>query len=88
MDQQSKANNTKPIASIIAWTRGRAHRRKLDGNEELINFSKTLEKVCIDCVENGSMTKDLAILIGPSSKYLTTNGFLDELDGQLKKTLN
>ena len=61
---------------------------KLDGNEELINFSKTLEKVCIDCVENGSMTKDLAILIGPSSKYLTTNGFLDELDGQLKKKLN
>ena len=56
--------------------------------EELINFSKTLEKVCIDCVENGSMTKDLAILIGPSSKYLTTNGFLDELDGQLKKKLN
>ena len=88
MHQQGKETSTNPIASIFAWTRGLAHRGKLDGNEELINFSKTLEKVCIDCVENGSMTKDLAILIGPSSKYLTTNGFLDELDGQLKKTLN
>ncbi|MDB4193064.1 NADP-dependent isocitrate dehydrogenase [Candidatus Pelagibacter sp.] len=88
MHQQGKETSTNPIASIFAWTRGLAHRGKLDGNEELINFSKTLEKVCIDCVENGSMTKDLAILIGPSSKYLTTNGFLDELDGQLKKKLN
>ncbi len=88
MHQQGKETSTNPIASIFAWTRGLAHRGKLDGNEELINFSKTLEKVCIDCVENGSMTKDLAILIGPSSKYLTTNGFLDELNGQLKKKLN
>ncbi|MDB9844643.1 NADP-dependent isocitrate dehydrogenase [bacterium] len=88
MHQQGKETSTNPIASIFAWTRGLAHRGKLDGNEELINFSKTLEKVCIDCVENGSMTKDLAILIGPSSKYLTTNGFLDELDRQLKKKLN
>ncbi|MDB4083832.1 NADP-dependent isocitrate dehydrogenase [Candidatus Pelagibacter sp.] len=88
MHQQGKETSTNPIASIFAWTRGLAHRGKLDGNEDLINFSKTLEKVCIDCVENGSMTKDLAILIGPSSKYLTTNGFLDELDGQLKKRLN
>ena len=54
----------------------------LDSNEDLIKFSTTLEQVCIDCVENGSMTKDLAILIGPSSNYLTTNQFLDELDGQ------
>ena len=76
MHQQGKETSTNPIASIFAWTRGLAHRGKLDGNEELINFSKTLEKVCIDCVENGSMTKDLAILIGPSSKYLTTNQFL------------
>jgi len=88
MHQQGKETSTNPIASIFAWTRGLAHRGKLDGNEDLIKFSKTLEKVCIDCVENGSMTKDLAILIGPSSKYLTTNGFLDELDGQLKKKLN
>ncbi len=73
---------------MFAWDRGFAHRGKLDGNEELIKFATTLEKVCIDWVENGSMTKDLAILISPSSNYLTTNQFLDELDGQLKKKLN
>ncbi len=88
MHQEGKETSTNPIASIFAWTRGLAHRGKLDGNEDLIKFSTTLEKVCIDCVENGSMTKDLAILIGPSSNYLTTNQFLDELDGQLKKKLN
>jgi len=88
MHQQGKETSTNPIASIFAWTRGLAHRGKLDGNEKLINFSTNLEDVCINCVESGSMTKDLAILIGPTSKYLTTNGFLDELDGQLKKKLN
>ncbi|MDC1462948.1 NADP-dependent isocitrate dehydrogenase [Alphaproteobacteria bacterium] len=88
MHQEGKETSTNPIASIFAWTRGLAHRGKLDGNEDLIKFSTTLEKVCIDCVENGSMTKDLAILIGPSSNYLTTNQFLDELDAQLKKKLN
>ena len=88
MHQQGKETSTNPIASIFAWTRGLAHRGKLDNNNELIKFSKTLEDVCIDCVQNGSMTKDLAILIGPSSKYLTTNQFLDELDSQLKKKLN
>ena len=88
MHQQGKETSTNPIASIFAWTRGLAHRGKLDGNEELINFSTTLEKTSIDCVENGSMTKDLAILIGPSSKYLTTNQFLDELDNKLKSKLN
>ena len=88
MHQQGKETSTNPIASIFAWTRGLAHRGELDGNEELIKFSTTLEKVCIDCVENGSMTKDLAILISPTSNYLTTNQFLDELDGQLKKKLN
>jgi len=88
MHEQGKETSTNPIASIFAWTRGLAHRGKLDNNDELINFSKTLETVCVNCVENGSMTKDLAILIGPSSKYLTTNQFLDELDCQLKKKLN
>ncbi|MDC0616034.1 NADP-dependent isocitrate dehydrogenase [Candidatus Pelagibacter sp.] len=88
MHQQGKETSTNPIASIFAWTRGLAHRGKLDNNENLIKFSTILEKVCIDCVENGSMTKDLAILISPSSNYLTTNQFLDELDGQLKKKLN
>jgi isocitrate dehydrogenase len=86
--QQGKETSTNPIASIFAWTRGLAHRGKLDGNDELINFSLTVEKVCIECVESGAMTKDLAILVGPSSKYLTTNQFLDEIDGNLKKKLN
>ena len=88
MHQQGKETSTNPIASIFAWTRGLAHRGKLDSNDELINFAQTIEKVCIECVENGAMTKDLAILIGPSSKYLTTNQFLDEIDGNLKAKLN
>jgi isocitrate dehydrogenase len=88
MHQQGKETSTNPIASIFAWTRGLAHRGKLDSNNELIEFANTLEKVCIECVESGSMTKDLAILIGPSSKYLTTNQFLDEIDGNLKNKLN
>jgi isocitrate dehydrogenase len=88
MHQQGKETSTNPIASIFAWTRGLAHRGKLDGNDELINFSLTVEKVCIECVESGAMTKDLAILVGPSSRYLTTNQFLDEIDGNLKKKLN
>ena len=88
MHQQGKETSTNPIASIFAWTRGLAHRGKLDNNDELTKFAKTIEKVCIECVENGAMTKDLAILIGPSSKYLTTNQFLDEIDGNLKAKLN
>jgi isocitrate dehydrogenase len=88
MHQQGKETSTNPIASIFAWTRGLAHRGKLDNNDALIKFAQTLEKVCIECVESGSMTKDLAILIGPDSKYLTTNQFLDVIDGNLKKKLN
>ncbi len=88
MHQQGKETSTNPIASIFAWTRGLAHRGKLDNQDELIKFSNTIEKVCIECVENGHMTKDLAILVGPSSKYLTTNQFLDILDKNLKKKLN
>ena len=88
MHQQGKETSTNPIASIFAWTRGLAHRGKLDGNDDLIKFANTIEKVCIECVETGSMTKDLAILIGPSSKYLTTNQFLDVIDKNLKKKLN
>ena len=70
MHQQGKETSTNPIASIFAWTRGLAHRGKLDSNDELIKFSKTLEDVCINCVETGSMTKDLAILIDKNQKYL------------------
>ena len=88
MHQQGKETSTNPIASIFAWTRGLAHRGKLDSNDELIKFSKTLEDVCINCVETGSMTKDLAILIDKNQKYLTTNRFLDAIDVNLKKKLN
>jgi isocitrate dehydrogenase len=88
MHQQGKETSTNPIASIFAWTRGLAHRGELDANDELIKFANTLEKVCIDCVETGSMTKDLAILIDANQKYLTTNQFLDSIDGNLKKKLN
>ena len=88
MHQQGKETSTNPIASIFAWTRGLAHRGKLDHNEELIKFASTLEKVCIETVEGGSMTKDLAILIDKSAKYLTTNQFLEAIDSNLKKKLN
>ncbi len=88
LHQQGKETSTNPIASIFAWARGLYHRGKLDGNEDLKKFIKILEKICVKTVENGSMTKDLAILVGPSTKYLTTNQFLDEIDGNLKKQLN
>ena len=88
MHQQGKETSTNPIASIFAWTRGLSHRGKLDGNDELIKFASTLEKVCIETVEKGSMTKDLAILIDKSAKYLTTNQFLEAIDNNLKKKLN
>ena len=88
LHQQGKATSTNPIASIFAWTRGLAHRGKLDGNEELIKFSNTLENICVNTVEGGHMTKDLAVLISKNSKFLTTNQFLDQLGQKLKKTLN
>ena len=88
MHQQGKETSTNPIASIFAWTRGLAHRGKLDGNEELIKFSTNIEEVCVKTVESGSMTKDLAILIDKSAKYLTTNQFLESIDGNLRKKLN
>jgi isocitrate dehydrogenase len=87
MHQQGKETSTNPIASIFAWTRGLAHRGKLDDNNNLIKFSKTLENVCIETVESGSMTKDLAILIDKSAKYLTTNEFLEQINSNLKKNL-
>ena len=87
MYQQGKETSTNPIASIFAWTRGLAHRGKLDGNTELIKFSNTLEKVCISTVESGQMTKDLAILINKNSKFLNTNDFLDALSNNLRKSL-
>ena len=88
MHQQGKETSTNPIASIFAWTRGLSHRGKLDNNNDLINFAQTLENVCVKSVEDGHMTKDLAILIGPSTKFLTTNQFLEVIKSELEKKLH
>jgi isocitrate dehydrogenase len=81
--QQGRATSTNPIASIFAWTRGLAHRGKLDNSPELIKFAGTLERVCVDTVVGGKMTKDLALLVGPDTPFLTTEGFLDALNESL-----
>ncbi|HSC61235.1 MAG TPA: NADP-dependent isocitrate dehydrogenase [Rhizomicrobium sp.] len=85
--QKGKPTSTNSIASIFAWTRGLAHRAKLDNNPALDKFAHTLEKVCVDTVESGFMTKDLALLVGPDQKWLTTEGFLDKVDENLKKAM-
>src|SRR5215469_9428838 len=85
--QKGKSTSTNSIASIFAWTRGLAHRAKLDDNAELAAFAKTLEKVCVGTVEAGFMTKDLAILIGPDQKWLSTTAFLDKIDANLKAAM-
>ena len=85
--QKGKATSTNSIASIFAWTRGLAHRAKLDDNAKLAKFAHTLEKVCVDTVEAGFMTKDLALLVGPDQKWLTTEGFLDKVDENLQKAM-
>ncbi|WP_326652066.1 NADP-dependent isocitrate dehydrogenase [Streptomyces sp. NBC_01750] len=85
--QQGKATSTNPIASIFAWTRGLAHRGKLDGTPEVIRFAETLEQVCVDTVESGQMTKDLALLISKDTPWLTTEQFLDALDANLRKRM-
>ena len=87
LHQQGKETSTNPIASIFAWTGGLKHRAKLDGNAELKTFAETLEKVCVDTVESGFMTKDLAILIGPDQAWLTTTQFLDKLNDNLMKAM-
>ncbi len=86
--QQGKETSTNSIASIFAWTRGLAHRAKLDGNDALSRFALTLEKVCVDTVEAGHMTKDLALLVGADQKWLSTMGFLDKIDENLKKAMS
>ncbi len=85
--QKGKATSTNPIASIFAWSRGLLHRAKLDHNDDLKSFAEALEKVCVDTVESGEMTKDLALLISPDHPWLTTQGFLDALDRNLQKAL-
>ncbi|GAA4237011.1 NADP-dependent isocitrate dehydrogenase [Actinomadura meridiana] len=83
--QQGKPTSTNPIASIFAWTRGLDHRGKLDSQPEVVNFARQLEQVCVETVESGQMTKDLALLVGDSTPYLTTQGFLEALDTNLQK---
>jgi isocitrate dehydrogenase len=85
--QKGRDTSTNSIASIFAWTRGLAHRAKLDGNDALARFATTLEKVCVATVEAGFMTKDLALLVGPDQKWLSTTGFLDKVDANLKAAM-
>jgi isocitrate dehydrogenase len=85
--QRGESTSTNSIASIFAWTRGLEHRAKLDGNAELDRFARTLERVCVETVESGSMTKDLALLVGDSQGWLTTEGFIDKVAANLDKAL-
>jgi isocitrate dehydrogenase len=85
--QKGNDTSTNSIASIFAWTRGLAHRAKLDNNKDLARFADTLERVCVDTVESGYMTKDLALLVGADQKWLSTTGFLDKVDENLKKAM-
>jgi isocitrate dehydrogenase len=85
--QKGRETSTNSIASIFAWTRGLSHRAKLDDNAELAKFAQTLEKVCVDTVEDGYMTKDLALLIGADQKWLSTTGFLDKVSENLGKAM-
>lgn len=85
--EKGESTSTNSIASIFAWTRGLAHRAKLDDNTELAAFAETLEKVCIDTVESGFMTKDLALLVGPDQSWLTTTQFLDKIDENLQTAM-
>ncbi len=85
--QAGKETSTNPIASIFAWTRGLSYRGKFDATPDVVNFAETLERVCVDTVESGFMTKDLALLIGPEQAWLNTQAFLDKLDENLKKAM-
>jgi isocitrate dehydrogenase len=85
--QRGESTSTNSIASIFAWTQGLKHRAKLDGNAELTHFAETLEKVCVDTVESGSMTKDLALLVGDTQGWLTTEGFIDKVAANLDAAL-
>jgi len=85
--QKGRETSTNSIASIFAWTRGLSHRAKLDDNADLARFASTLERVCVDTVEAGFMTKDLALLVGPEQKWLSTSGFLDKIDDNLKAAM-
>ncbi|MFM8498140.1 MAG: NADP-dependent isocitrate dehydrogenase, partial [Planctomycetia bacterium] len=85
--QQGKPTSTNPIASIFAWTRGLAHRGRLDGTPEVVRFAESLERVCITTVESGKMTKDLALLVGPDQPFLETRAFLAAIDENLRRAM-
>jgi isocitrate dehydrogenase len=85
--QKGEATSTNSIASIYAWTGGLKHRAKLDDNQQLLDFANKLEKVIVSTVENGHMTKDLALLVGPDQNWLTTEGFLEKIDENLNKAM-
>jgi isocitrate dehydrogenase len=87
LHQQGKPTSTNPIASIFAWTGGIKHRGKLDGTPEVTAFAETLEAICVQTVEEGKMTKDLALLVGPDQAHLTTEDFLAALDDNLQKKM-
>ena len=86
--QKGNETSTNPVASIFAWTRGLSHRGKLDGNQELIDFAHALEQTCVETVEKGEMTKDLAVLVGGEQKFLTTSEFLEAINKNLQSKLN
>jgi isocitrate dehydrogenase len=87
LHQQGKPTSTNPIASIYAWTRGLIYRGKMDGTPDVVKFAETVEKVCVDLVEAGKMTKDLALLISDKAPHLTTDEYLDAVDAELKKRM-
>jgi isocitrate dehydrogenase len=85
--QKGRPTSTNPIASIFAWTRGLIYRGRFDDTPDVVNFAENLEKVCIETVEAGNMTKDLALLIGPDQKWLNTQEFLDKIDANMKVSM-
>ena len=85
--QKGNPTSTNPVASIFAWTRGLEHRGKLDGTPEVSEFARTLERVCVETVEAGQMTKDLALLVGPDQSWLTTQEFLGAIDDNLQRAM-
>jgi isocitrate dehydrogenase len=87
LHQEGKQTSTNSTASIFAWSRGLAHRAKLDGNDALKKFADTLEKVTVATIESGRMTKDLAVLVGPEKSWLSTEDFIDAVDKSLQRTM-
>ena len=87
LHQQGKPTSTNPIASIYAWTRGLQYRGKMDGTPDVVKFAETLERVCVEVVESGRMTKDLATLIGADQPFLSTEAFMDAVDRELRARL-